>query len=88
MVFFAWRKANGVGRCLEASLSVLAAVAMQALDAAGRQVPPPLRGFAAEIRAVFPPAEGVRRLGPDFEMLARRFADDVFDATRAGAAAG
>ena len=78
MSFFAWRRASAIGRCLDASLAVLAGVSAQALDAGGRQPPPGLASFLREIREAFPPVDSVRRLGLDFEALADQFAGRVF----------
>ena len=84
MTFFAWRKAMAVGRCLEASLAILAAVARQAVELSGRGLTPELEALSSEIRAVFAPVAGVRRLGTDFDAVARRFADQVFERSAAG----
>ena len=54
-------------------LAVLAAVASQALHVRGEAVPAALRRFLAEIRAIFPPVTGRRRLGDDCERLAQAF---------------
>jgi histidine ammonia-lyase len=79
MGFQAWRRADAIGRCLDALLAIVAALAAQALDATGRPPPPALAGLVGEIRAAFPPVEGVRPLGPDAEALAAAFARRVFD---------
>lgn len=81
MSFFAWRKAMAIGRCLDASLAILAAVATQAIAIAGRRLTPELGAFAMEISADFPAVAGVRRLGRDFEAVARRFNQRVFSVT-------
>jgi histidine ammonia-lyase len=73
MSFFAWGKATGVGHCLDASLAVLAAVALQAIDSSGGQLAPALEEFAEDVRSIFPPVAGVRRTGADFERLAKHF---------------
>src|SRR5215208_4977585 len=46
MSFLAWRRADAVGRCLDAALAVLAALAAHALQGAGRAVPPALADLA------------------------------------------
>jgi histidine ammonia-lyase len=72
--FPAWRKATEAGRCLEGVLAVLAAVASQALHAAGAAPPPALAGLLEEVREAFPPVDEPRALGPDGERLAAAFA--------------
>jgi histidine ammonia-lyase len=79
MSFLAWRRADAIGRCLDASLAILAALGAQALHAAGQAPPPPLAALVDDIRAVFPPVEGVRALGPDGDALAAAFRRRVFD---------
>jgi histidine ammonia-lyase len=76
--FLAWRKATAVGRCLDAALAVLAAIASQALYADAREPPPPLRGLLAQIRESFPPVSSPRPLGEDCERLTEAFTRDVF----------
>ena len=79
----AWRRAEPIGHCLDAALAVLAALGAQALHGARREPPPELAGLVADVRAVFPPVEDVRPLGPDADALADSFRRRVF----AGAAA-
>jgi histidine ammonia-lyase len=78
MGFLAWRKADATGRCLEAALAVVAALGAQALHGAQRPAPPALAGLVEEVRAVFPPVDGVRALGPDADALATAFRRRVF----------
>jgi histidine ammonia-lyase len=78
MGFEAWRRADAVGRCLDAALAVLAALGAQALHGARREPPPKLAGLVADVRAVFPPVEDVRPLGPDADALADTFRRRVF----------
>lgn len=80
MSFMAWRKADAIGRYLDASLAVLAAVSMQALHEQQRHPSSALQTFADEVSTLFPPVEGVRRLGADFEALSRHFTARVFEA--------
>lgn len=87
MSFAAWRKAMAIGRCLDASLAVLAAVALEAIEAHGRQPAPPLQPFAHELRSAFPPLQGVRRMGTDFARLAQLFSAQVFDVDTAASPA-
>jgi histidine ammonia-lyase len=78
MGFLAWRKADAAGRCLDAALAVLAALAAQALHGAGRSAPPQLTALLEQVRAAFPPVDGVRPLGPDADALAAAFRARVF----------
>jgi histidine ammonia-lyase len=76
--FLAWRKAIAIGRCLDSALAVLAAIASQALYAAGREPTAPLRPVLAQIRTAFPPVSRPRPLGGDCERLTDAFAREVF----------
>ena len=76
--FLAWRKATAIGRCLDAALAVLAAIASQALYADAREPPPPLRPLLAQIRSSFPPVSRPRALGEDCERLTETFTREVF----------
>jgi len=78
MSFLAWRRADAVGRCLDASLAVLAALGAQALHGASRSAPPALADLVEQVRATFPPVDQVRPLGPDAEALAAAFRRRVF----------
>jgi histidine ammonia-lyase len=78
MGFLAWRRADAIGHCLDAALAILAALGAQALHAADRPPPPALAPLVDEVRAVFPPVEAVRALGPDGDALASAFAQRVF----------
>jgi histidine ammonia-lyase len=78
MSFAAWRNAVAVGRCLDAALAVLAVVASEALRGRDEAVPPTLAELLRQVREVVPRMDGVRRLGPDCENLARSFAGHVF----------
>jgi histidine ammonia-lyase len=78
MSFLAWRRADAIGRCLDASLAILAALGAQALHASDRRPPPALAGLVDDVRAVFPPVTGVRALGPDGDALAAAFGRRVF----------
>ncbi|HKF76068.1 MAG TPA: aromatic amino acid lyase [Candidatus Dormibacteraeota bacterium] len=84
LAFLAWRKAMAIGRCLDAALAVLAAIAAHALDAGGRPTPAALSELAQEVRAVFAPVADVRRLGPDCDALTAAFARRVFQGRVAG----
>jgi histidine ammonia-lyase len=76
--FLAWRKATAIGRCLDAALAVLAAIASQALYADAREPPPPLRPLLTQIRGAFPPVSRPRPLGGDCERLTETFRREVF----------
>jgi histidine ammonia-lyase len=78
MSFAAWRKAVAIGRCLDAGLAILAALAFAALQASDRPAPPALDQLTRQVREVFPGVTGVRRLGPDCEALAAAFTRRVF----------
>jgi histidine ammonia-lyase len=80
MAFLAWRKADAVGRCLDAALAVVAALGSQALHAAGRRAPPALARLVEDVRAAFPPVGELRPLGPDADALAAAFGRRVFAA--------
>jgi len=79
MSFLAWRKASAIGRCLDAALAVLGALASQALHVAGREPPPNLRSLVDEIRVAFPPVTAPRALGDDCQRLAEMFTRRAFD---------
>jgi histidine ammonia-lyase len=76
--FAAWDKEQDAGGRLEASLSVLAVLASQALHESGQDPPTPLRAFLAEVRNLVPPVDGMRALGPDCERLAATFAEQIY----------
>src|SRR5215467_11007531 len=78
--FLAWRKAMGVGLCLDASLAVLAVLAVHALNGAGQTAPPRLAGLMEEVLATVPPVETTRRVGPDCGALSAAFTARVFGA--------
>jgi histidine ammonia-lyase len=73
MNFLAWRKAIAAGRCLDASLAVLAAIASQAAYVGAHEPPPNLRALTDEIRRVFPPVTEPRALGNDCQNLTEAF---------------
>lgn len=76
--FLAWSKAIAIGRCLDASLAVLAAIASHAAYVDAREPPPNLREFTDEIRDAFPPVDQPRALGADCQRLTDAFAGHVF----------
>ena len=77
-VFLAWAKEVRAGRCFDAALAGLAAVASQALHVTERKPPPPLRGFVEALRELVPPVGADRLLGPELERLANSFTARVF----------
>ena len=77
-VFLAWAKEARAGRCFDAALAGLAAVASQALHVTEREPPPPLRGFVEALRELVPPVGADRLLGPELERLADSFTARVF----------
>jgi len=78
LTFLSWRKAMGVGLCLDSSLAVLAILAAHALHRAGGTAPPRLIALMEEVLATVPPVETVRRLGPDCGALSAAFTARVF----------
>jgi len=67
--FLAWRKENEAGRCLDAGLALVAAIASQAFHATGREAPPRLAPLISEVRVHFPPVTARRPVGTDSEHL-------------------
>jgi histidine ammonia-lyase len=78
MGFLAWRRADAVGRCLDAALAVLAALGAQVLHGAQQPAPPALAALVEQVHTTFPPVEHVRPLGPDADALAAAFRRRVF----------
>jgi histidine ammonia-lyase len=75
--FLAWVKHDQAGRCLDASLAMLAVLASQALHVADRQAPLPLRTFLQEVRSIVRPVEADRVLGPELARLTERFTKET-----------
>lgn len=82
-VFLAWAKSDQAGRCLDAALAMLAVLASQALHVTGRDAPQPLSRFLDEVRAIVPPVDADRVLGPELAQLSSHFTKQVFSADRA-----
>lgn len=78
--FLAWAKEERAGRCLDACLASLAVVASQALHVTGRQPPIALAEFVSEVRAIVPPVDDDRVLGPELLRLATLFTQKAFRA--------
>jgi len=76
--FLAWSKEARAGRCLDASLAMLAVVASQALFVTDREAPPALRGFMELIRSHVAPVIEDRLLGPELGQLANAITANVF----------
>jgi histidine ammonia-lyase len=76
--FLAWTKEDKAGRCLDACLATLFAVASQALHVTGRQAPPALGDFVSELRSILSPVEKDRVLGPELLRLAELFTKKAF----------
>jgi histidine ammonia-lyase len=76
--FLAWRKEEAAGRCLDACLATLSAVASQAFHVTRRATPPRLARLLDEIRAHVPPVGVDRVLGPELEQLALHFRTTAF----------
>lgn len=78
-VFFAWTKEATAGRCVDAAMAMLAMIASQALHVTGREAPPALQSFVADIRRIVPPVGDDRVLGPDLAKLAEWLTRQVFE---------
>jgi len=76
--FLAWSKEARAGRCLDASLAMLAVVASQALFVTQREAPPALRGFLDLVRACVAPLVEDRILGPELNRLTDTITAKVF----------
>jgi histidine ammonia-lyase len=76
--FLAWVKEERAGRCLDACLAALAAIASQALHVTGRAGPPALLDFVSKVRGIVPPVEKDRVLGPELLHLADFFTRRAF----------
>ena len=79
-VFLACRKQDEAGRCLDGALGMLAVLASQALHVTSRDAPPPLSVLLDEVRAIVPPVEADRVLGPELARLSDHFTRRVFAA--------
>jgi histidine ammonia-lyase len=84
-VFLAWCKQDEAGRCLDSALAMLAMLASQALHVTGRRAPPPLSALLDEVRAIVPPVDADRMLGPELARLSEHFTRQVFSAEPAEA---
>jgi histidine ammonia-lyase len=73
--FFAWRRQEQVGRCLDAAMAIVAAISSQAMADADREPPPALAELLAEVRARFPVVTEAHPLGEEAGRLAAWFTD-------------
>jgi histidine ammonia-lyase len=78
--FPAWRKADAVGRCLDASLAILAVLAVHVLESRGFSVPPRLSNLIDEVSRHVPPITEARLVGPELELLTQSFSRKVLEA--------
>ena len=76
--FLAWSKEARAGRCLDASLAMLAVVASQALFVTDREAPLPLHGFMELVRTHVAPVVEDRVLGPELEKLTDAITATIF----------
>jgi histidine ammonia-lyase len=76
--FLAWSKEQRAGRCVDASLAMLAVVASQALYVTDRPAPPALRDFMDMVRSHVAPLVEDRVLGPELDSLTDAFTAQIF----------
>ncbi len=76
--FSAWRKEREAAGALEAGLACLAAIASQAFEAGGREVPQRLRPLLQEVREAFPLMGPSRAVATDAERLTALIEGKVF----------
>jgi len=76
--FLAWSKEARAGRCLDASLAMLAVVASQALFVTDREAPPALREFVELVRSHVAPVVEDRILGPELNQLTEAITAKIF----------
>ncbi len=76
----AWLAEREAGRCLDASLAMLAVTAMHALDVTERRVPPPLVEFSKEVRKHVPKITEIRMLGQELGRLTESFTNAIYSA--------
>ena len=76
--FLAWSKEARAGRCLDASLAMLAVVASQALFVTEREAPRALRAFVELVRTYVEPIVEDRILGPELNRLTEAITANIF----------
>ncbi len=74
----AWRKIERSGKCLDASLAVLAFIASQAFYVTGRKTSPALEERLDRIRSLAKPLDMMQATGPMIEKLAEAFTNEVY----------
>jgi histidine ammonia-lyase len=75
--FPAWRKADAIGHCLDASLAILASLAVYVLAAGKHPVPKALSRLVDVTNEHMPPIVEARLVGPDLEALTLAFRNMV-----------
>ncbi|HET6618649.1 MAG TPA: hypothetical protein VFG64_01835, partial [Dongiaceae bacterium] len=75
----AWQAQEGAGRCLDAALTVLAAVASQAFYVTERAVPPELVDLLDIVRSHFPPVTNAQTFAPPLASLMARLRNRIYD---------
>jgi histidine ammonia-lyase len=78
--FPAWRMASSIGRCLDASLAIVATLAANALTAGGEPIPPELHTLVDEVSEHVPAGKEVRRRGTEMAALTEAFTRQVHPA--------
>ncbi|MGH3004506.1 MAG: aromatic amino acid lyase [Gaiellaceae bacterium] len=76
--FLAWGRERAAGAALDAALAVLSVTASQALWVGEEEPAPPLAGFLAGVRELFPPASEIRPYGDELGRLADAFTTRIF----------
>lgn len=76
--FLAWGRERVAGAALDATLAVLSVTASQTLWAGEEEPTPPLAGFLAGVRELFPPVSEIRPYGAELGRLAEAFTARVF----------
>jgi histidine ammonia-lyase len=75
--FPAWRKADAIGHCLDASLAILATLAVHVIASGKHPIPRALASLVAEVNERVPPIAEARLVGPDLEALTLAFTNKV-----------
>jgi histidine ammonia-lyase len=80
--FPAWRKADAIGRCHDASLAILAVLCVHVLASRGFSVPPRLTSLVEEVNRWVPPITEARLVGPELEALSHAFTRQITQASQ------
>ena len=75
--FPAWRKADAIGHSLDASLAILATLAVHVIASGKHPIPKALASLVAEVNERVPPIAEARLVGPDLDALTRAFTNRV-----------